>query len=63
MAKEGYGSVLELMQADVATQGTLRAMFLDAAALEVRRSIYDDSWDDNAASRAEREKAQGRRQF
>ena len=52
MAKEGYGTVLELLRAPVDLQGLMRAMFLHDSALEVRRSIYDDSIDDQKAEAA-----------
>ena len=52
MAKEKYGTVLELLSAPVDLQGLLRAMFLYDSALETRRSIFDDSIDDQKAAEA-----------
>ena len=47
MADAGYGSILELLSAPVDQQATLRALYLYNASIEVRRSIFDDSIDDN----------------
>lgn len=47
MADGDYASVLTLLSAPVDTQGLLRALFLYNASIEVRRSIFDDSIDDN----------------
>lgn len=54
MAEAGYGSVLEIMHSDVATQGMLRALFLDKAAYEVRKNIFEDSLDDQKAANQKR---------
>lgn len=49
MADGQYGTVRDLLSAPIDQQGLLRALFLYNAALEVRKSIHDDSYDDQKA--------------
>ena len=54
MADGQYGTVRDLLSAPIDVQGMLRALFLYNTALEIRKSIHDDSYDDQRAQQQKR---------